>query len=414
MPIIRILPEDKLVESLAGETLLAAALRAGIAHAHACGGHARCSTCRVEIQVGIDDCSPRTSAEQALADRLGFDGVLRLACQTIPRGDITVRRLVLDDDDIELVDQRRRGASGTAVGEERELAILFSDIRGFTSFSESLPPHDVVHVLNRYFHAMGPPVTQFGGRIDNYMGDGLMALFGLHDGEDNVALRAVQAGLAMLDAMDALKPYLEMAYGRSFDMGVGIHYGEVVVGSVGAIGRERVTAIGDAVNFASRIEAANKIAKTRLLVSDAVRDQIGSAIANGRSFSLPIAGKSGEYQLHEVLRRGSAMNISLPTAIERYFHADASTDDKLVGQCFTEDAVVRDEGSTRQGPDAIMAWKQEAKAKYRYQLEPLAVSQEGNSVAVATRVSGEFPGSPIELTYAFVLDGDRIASLDIH
>jgi adenylate cyclase len=301
MPTIRILPDDILVEAEAGETLLEAALRAGIVHAYACGGHARCSTCRVEVSDGVDDCAPRTDAEQILADRLGFDRSLRLACQTVPQADLTIRRLVLDDDDIELVDQRRRGEAGAAVGEERELAILFSDIRGFTAFSEPLPPHDVVHVLNRYFHAMGAPVTQSGGTIDNYMGDGLMALFGMDDSDGHPALCAVRAGLAMLDAMDALKPYLETAYGRSFDMGVGIHYGEVVVGSVGAIGRERVTAIGDAVNLASRIESANKIAKTRLLVSEAVHEQIGPCLRVGRSLSVPIAGKSGEYTLYEVL-----------------------------------------------------------------------------------------------------------------
>ena len=301
MPTICVVPDDRLIEAAPGETLLDAALRAGIDMAYACGGHARCSTCRVEVQAGIDACAPRTSAEQALADRLGFDRVLRLACQTIPEGDLTIRRLVLDDDDIALLDQRRRGGAGVAVGEERELAILFSDIRGFTSYSESLPPHDVVHILNRYFHVMGPPVTRFGGSIDNYMGDGLMALFGLEDCEGNIALRAVQAGLAMLDAMDAFKPYLETAYGRSFDMGVGIHFGDVVVGSVGAIGRERVTAIGDAVNFASRIESANKVAGTRLLVSEAVLDQAGAFLRTGRTLNVPIKGKSGEYALSEVL-----------------------------------------------------------------------------------------------------------------
>jgi adenylate cyclase len=301
MPTIRILPNDVLVDVTAGETVLVAALRAGIDHAYACGGNARCSTCRVEVTAGIDSCEPRTSAEQLLAERLGFEPTLRLACQTVPLADLTIRRLVLDDDDVELLDQRRRGAAGTAVGEERELAILFTDIRGFTSFSETLPPHDVVHVLNRYFHAMGPSVARFGGHIDNYMGDGLMALFGLHDGEESQAMRAVQAGLGMLDAMDELKPYLQTAYGRSFEMGIGIHYGEVVVGSVGAIGRERVTAIGDAVNLASRIESANKIAGTRLLVSEAVRGQIGPLLRIGRWLSVPIAGKSGEYKLCEVL-----------------------------------------------------------------------------------------------------------------
>lgn len=301
MPTLLILPEKLRVETLPGETLLDAALRNGIAHAHACGGHAHCSTCRIEVLVGIDDCSPRSTAEQSLADRLRFDRTLRLACQTVPQADLTIRRLVLDDDDVELVNQRRSRAAGTAVGEERELAILFCDIRGFTAFSETLPPHDVVHVLNRYFHVMGPPITRFGGTINNYAGDGLMALFGMADENEDVALHAVQAGLAMLDAMQALMPYLETAYGRCFDVGIGIHFGEVVIGSVGAIGQERVTAIGDAVNLASRIESANKIAKTRLLISDAVYRQISSRLQAARSIDMPIAGKSGEYKLHEVL-----------------------------------------------------------------------------------------------------------------
>ena len=283
MPIIRILPDDVLIESAPGETLLDVSLRSGIAHAHACGGHARCSTCRVEVTGGIDACAPRTTAEQTLAERLGFAPQLRLACQTIANNSVTVRRLILDDDDVALVDQRARNAAAVAAGEERSLAILFADIREFTAFSEQLPPHDVVHVLNRYFHAMGREVARFGGCIDNYMGDGLMALFGLgeSDTDHSAALNAVQAGLAMLKTMDALKPYLETAYG--------------------AIARERVTAIGDAVNFASRIEGANKAEGTRLLISEALNALVGSQLQIGRSLRIPVKGKSGQYTLYEVV-----------------------------------------------------------------------------------------------------------------
>jgi adenylate cyclase len=305
MATIRILPDDVLIESAPGETLLDASLRGGVAHAHACGGHARCSTCRVEVSDGIENCAPRTAAEQQLAERLGFAPHLRLACQTIANADLTMRRLILDDDDIALVDQRGRDPGPVAAGEERALAILFADIGGFTAFSEPLPPHDVVHVLNRYFHAMGRDIARFGGCIDNYMGDGLMALFGLAESvretKGSAARSAVQAGLAMLQTMDKLKPYLETAYGRSFDMRIGIHFGEAVVGSVGATGRERVTAIGDAVNFASRIEGVNKVAGTRLLISAALNARVGSQFRIGRSVHVPIHGKSGEYALNEVI-----------------------------------------------------------------------------------------------------------------
>jgi len=297
MPTIRVLPEDVIIEAAPDETVLGAALRAGIDHAHACGGHARCSTCRIHVERG--DGSDRTPAEQAMADRLGFAPDLRLACQMSARDDLTVRRLVLDDHDVALVDQRRR-AKRTEAGQEFELGILFVDIRGFTAFSERLPPHDVVHVLNRFFHVMGTPIQAYGGRIDNYMGDGLLALFGLSASNEDPATQAVKAALAMLDAMDALKPYLLSAYGRDFDVRIGVHYGEAVVGSIGAIGSERTTAIGDAVNTASRIEGACKAMGTRLLVSEAVRARLHDAHV-GRQFTVPIAGKTGQYRLYEIL-----------------------------------------------------------------------------------------------------------------
>lgn len=304
MPTIRFLPDDVEVQTQTGETVLAAALRAGIPHQHLCGGHARCSTCRIEIQQGVDDCTPMTDAERRIAQPLRFHPALRLACQTVAEGSITVRRLVLDEQDAKLVDQRPRISSEgvSAAGEERELAILFADIRGFTTFSESLPPYDVVHVLNKYFHAVGQPIEQHGGYIDNYMGDGLMALFGLQDEkQDSPVLRALQAALGMLAAVDRLKPYLRAAFDQSFEIGIGIHYGNAVVGSVGAIGHERVTAIGDAVNLASRIESANKLFGTRLLLSADAYAQVAQRANVGGAHETALPGKSGIHRLYEIL-----------------------------------------------------------------------------------------------------------------
>jgi adenylate cyclase len=119
---------------------------------------------------------------------------------------VKLRRLVLDEKDLQLTDQRSVGTAPTSAGEEKRLAILFSDIRGFTPFAEALPPFDVVHVLNRYFNDMGVVINRNGGQIDNYMGDGLMALFGI-DNESGAALRAVNAGLEMIAATEQLKPY---------------------------------------------------------------------------------------------------------------------------------------------------------------------------------------------------------------
>jgi adenylate cyclase len=299
MPSVSYLIEKKRVEAEERETILHVSLRSGISHAHACGGNARCSTCRILIVEGVDHCAPRNEKEQALAERLHFTPDIRLACQTTISDDIKVRRLVIDEEDLQLANQLTRGAVLSAVGEEKKLAVLFSDIRGFTPFAEALPPYDVVHVLNRYFHQMGRVITSFGGNIDNYAGDGLMALFGMNDSLE-APLQAVKAGLGMLEAVERLRPYLEAIYCKSFQIGIGIHYGEVVVGEIGAENLKRVTAIGDAVNLASRIESANKQAGTKLLISEETYNEVNGRVNVGRTIRISLPGKSGEYTLYEV------------------------------------------------------------------------------------------------------------------
>ena len=300
MPNISYLIAKKEIEAGLDETVLSVSLRSGIAHAHACGGNARCSTCRVFIVDGVEHCSPRNGKEQALADKLHFSPDIRLACQTTITDDVKVRRLVLDEEDLQLTNQLASGPVLTAVGEEKRLAILFSDIRGFTPFSEALPPYDVVHVLNRYFRQMGREITRFGGCIDNYAGDGLMALFGMDDPTE-APLQAVKAGLGMLEAMEQFRPYLETIYSTSFQIGIGIHYGEAVVGEIGAENLRRVTAIGDAVNLASRIEAANKQAGTNLLISEETYAEVKNSVKTGRTIQVSLPGKTGEYTLFELI-----------------------------------------------------------------------------------------------------------------
>lgn len=107
--------------------------------------------------------------------------------------------------------------------------------------------------------------------------------------------------LEMLEATEHLKPYLEAIYTRSFQIGVGIHYGEVVVGAIGAQSLKRVTASGDAVNLASRIEAANKQAGTRLLISEETYSEVKDQVRVGKTINAMLPGKKGEYALYEVI-----------------------------------------------------------------------------------------------------------------
>ncbi|KWR90267.1 polyketide cyclase [Cupriavidus sp. IDO] len=108
------------------------------------------------------------------------------------------------------------------------------------------------------------------------------------------------------------------------------------------------------------------------------------------------------------------MSMTLPAPLGAYLASEASPDTSALASCFAADAVVRDEGRTIRGLDAIKAWKTDAKARYQYRIEPLDTSQDGATVTMQARLTGNFPGSPVVLTYTFVLAEGKIASLEIH
>ena len=280
------------------ETLLEAALRSGVTFAHACGGRAKCSTCRIWVVDGLKECSKRTEAETSLAERLGFTNEVRLACQLRPEGEICVRRLVLDETDLMMCSQLDRAAA-TRAGEAKKVTILFSDVVDSTSISEKLSPYDLMYLLNRYFVQVGDIIERNGGFIDRFIGDGVMAIFGVED-QPNAPLHAVNTALQISEAADQMKPFFASMYGVEFDIRTGLHYGEAVIGSLGSVGHERLTAIGDVPNVASRIEAANKEAGTRLLISQALYDKVEDDVEVADFVRVLLRGTSDRITLYEI------------------------------------------------------------------------------------------------------------------
>ena len=298
--------DDREIDVPDGTTLLDAGLAAGLRVTHACGGKGKCSTCRVLFLTGSAGAPARNAAESAVAGQRGLPPDVRLSCQTPVRGDATVRFLVRDDEDQDLVREEVAAGAAPGAGEERRLAVLFCDVRDFTAFAESHPPYDVIHVLNRHFRRVHAAVEAEGGRIDNFMGDGVMALFGLDLAPDR-SLRAIRAGLRIVEDARALSPWFEAQFHRAFRVGVGVHVGDVVVGAVGAGERRKITAIGDTVNLAARVEAANRTAGTSILVSDAALTAAGAdRIRVGRRIDVELKGKSGVHVLWEPTGVGTA------------------------------------------------------------------------------------------------------------
>ena len=295
---LEIQPDNKKIEISSDETILTASIRKEIPHLSACGGVGKCSTCRINILSGLKNCSERTEHEIKLAKRLNLPDTIRLACQTKVCGKVKYRRLLLDKRDLSLNSQLSSKKTGS-VGTVRNLTIMFCDIKGFTPFSESLSAYDVIFILNRYFSIMREIILKNGGEVNNYIGDAILAIFGLKESRQQI-LRTVNTGLQMLKAMDEFKKYLKEAYDRTFDMRIGIHNGEVIVGSVGYGDDKKLTVIGDVVNIASRIEATNKDAGTRLLISENAYSQVKDSIEIDNYLRLKLRGSSNLITLYEV------------------------------------------------------------------------------------------------------------------
>ena len=305
---INCLPDGRVVDAEPGETILFADLRANIPHAHACGGKGKCTTCRIAVVEGLENCPPRNELEASAAVKLGFAPEIRLACQTRPNGEVTFRRLVLDDKDREIASQLARKRTGP-VGESNRIAVLFSDIRGFTALSQTLSPYDVMFALNRHFAELGEIIERNGGYIDNFIGDALMALFGV-DGDRRAPFRSVKAAVEMLEANERMAPHMEATYGHAFPIGIGVHFGEAVIGTLGSSSNARLTAVGDTVNVASRIEAANKQAGTRLLISSELYEMVKDDVIMEDFIRVKLPGTQERMSLHEI----SGIN---PEALER-------------------------------------------------------------------------------------------------
>lgn len=292
---------EKTVTAPPLQTILETSCANGIAHISECGGRARCSTCRVIVVDGLENCMPRNALEERLAARKGFYPEIRLACQTRVRGDVTLKRLVRDETDIEMA---LAGSLGDA-GEEITGAVLFTDLWGFTAFAESHLPYDVIHALNLLFRHLGRAVDDHDGYVDKYIGDNLMAIFGLKgESAEQTCLNAVRAARDMLASLPAVNRYLADYLGGEFRLGIGIAHGPMVTGELGFPPKRQFTAIGDTVNVAARLESATRATGADLLVSDSVvRHLPPGAFERVRSHELALKGKTAAVLAHEITVR---------------------------------------------------------------------------------------------------------------
>jgi adenylate cyclase len=280
-------PDRRVIEIAPGATILDASRQGAIPHAEVCGGRGRCSTCRVRVSRGLDQLPAPSDAERKVLERIAAAPNVRLACQTRPAADVTVTPLLPP------TATARDGFARPAhmPGQEREIAILFADLRAFTQLSERKLPYDVVFLLNRYFNAMGGAVERAGGRVDKFIGDGVMALFGVGDAPGEACRQALAAARGMAEQLDALNRSLAHDLDAPLRIGIGLHVGPAIVGEMGYGSAIGVTAIGDAVNTASRLEGLAKEYHAQLVLSEAVAERAGVDLSRFDRHEIAVRGR---------------------------------------------------------------------------------------------------------------------------
>jgi adenylate cyclase len=254
-----------------GLTVLETSRFAGIPHTSVCGGRGRCSTCRVRVLHGADSLPQAKPAEIRVLKRVGAPPNVRLACQLRPTADLSITPLV--------------PASGQAwhgfmqpsylAGEERNIVVLFADLRSFTGMAEHKLPYDLVFILNSYFKTAGEAVTRAGGVVDKFVGDGVMALFGIETDPNDGCRRALNAAGEIVNGVNRLSQLIAAELAEPLKIGVGIHSGPAVVGRMGYGSAVSLTAIGDTVNVASRLQDLTKEYGCELVISEEVARHAG-------------------------------------------------------------------------------------------------------------------------------------------
>jgi adenylate cyclase len=259
------------VPMLPGATVLETLREHGIPHAAVCGGRARCTTCRVLVTRGLDALPAPEALEAKALARIAATPGMRLACQIRPTADIAVTPLLAAD--ASAADGTVRGG---LEGRERLITVVFVDLRDSTALAEGKLPYDVLFLLNQFFHAMTQALAATNGHYSQFTGDGLMALYGLAS-EDPAAgaADAVRGAREMLLRLGELNRKLGDELAAPLRIGIGIHLGEAITGAMGPPRSQIISAIGDTVNTAARLESLTKDYDCALILSRRAAEAAG-------------------------------------------------------------------------------------------------------------------------------------------
>jgi adenylate cyclase len=304
---VRLTYPDRTIRVPKGLSILEASLRYKVPHASVCGGRARCSTCRVRV-IGDRSRLPKPSGREAyVLERIGASGDpgVRLACQLRPQSDISLVPILPPHANTSFVYRNYQ----LNMGEERYVVCMFVDMRGSTEMAEKRLPFDTVFIINRFLAAVSQAVMEAGGRPNQYLGDGLLALFGLNTDPATACRQALHAAAMVAGNVDHLNQMFAEAERTPIRFGIGIHAGEVIIGDIGYRDTIVFTALGDTVNVTARLEEMTKELGCQVVLSDEVRKNAGMAADALPSVEIAIRGRDDPIIAHKAAKAETLSTI---------------------------------------------------------------------------------------------------------
>jgi len=299
-------PGGARVRMAPGLSILDASRLNNMPHAAVCGGKGRCSTCRVRVLWSEAKLPVPAAHEAAVLAGIGADPeLIRLACQLYPRADLAVVPLIPPEVASEFV----LGRAPRIPGDERFLAAMFIDLRGSSGLAARHMPFDSVFLVGRFITAVTRAVVESGGRPVQFLGDGLLALFGLECAPNRACRQALDAVKAIGFSLAELAPLFDQETGQHLRYGIGLHCGRAIVGEIGFAKHVAFTALGETVNLAHALQELARDMDVAAVISDEVFAVAGQDAAGLAGMEATVRGRVQPLMIRTVEGRPGALPL---------------------------------------------------------------------------------------------------------
>ena len=302
------LPECGTIKAPVGMSVLEALQGAGVEHASVCGGRGRCTTCRISVGEAVEHLPKPDKLEARALSRIDADPSIRLACQLRPRRDLHATPLLPPT-----ATAAHGRLPGGVHGREQQIVTMFIDLRGSTRLGERRLPYDVLFILNLFFAEMTAALSETGGHYAQFNGDGLMALYGLDDGVKAGSRQALAGAVRMFARLDMLNHRLKDELAEPLRMGIGLHSGEAIVGTMGPPKSPLLSAIGDNINIAARLESQTKVFDCPLVISADLTRHTGIDTSGFTKHQITVKGREAPIDVFAVTDIETIKPVAMPS-----------------------------------------------------------------------------------------------------